>query len=222
MELRATAEDTSKLEVTAAELDQKRMDLKKLESAHAKGAVTKWELEHTKLDVQIAELALKAAKLEHEQDRRRLEQAVSQIERMRLVSPVSGRVEKVLATAGESVKALDPVIQLISIDPLWIDTPVPVDQIRGFTKGQRIPVQFPTGQSNKNVTGRIIHISSVVDAASETMQVRLEVPNPKGRPAGERIIVRIGEDKPQKQHTKNQPRKDLTITPPVNYKMQRP
>lgn len=226
MELQAAAEDTIKLAAVAAELDQKRVDLEKFESAHAKGAVAKWELEHAKLDMQIAELGLRAAELEHEQNRRRLEQAVSQIERMRLISPVSGRIEKVLVTAGESVKALDPIIQLIRVDPLWIDTPVPVGRVREFALGQRVLVQFPLDQSRAKTTGRIIHISSVVDAASETLQIRLEVPNPKGRPAGERITVQLGEDEPPKQQTKkplvDTSSKDLTITSPANDKMQRP
>lgn len=226
-ELAATAEDTSRMAAAAAELDQKRIDLEKLESAHDKGAVTRWELEHAKLDVQIAELALEAAELEHDQSRRRLEQAVSQLERMRLVSPVSGCVEALLVTAGESARALDPILQLIQVDPLWIETPVPINQARGLANGQSVLVHFPTGQPNETTTGRIIHISSVVDAASETLQVRLEVANPEGRPAGERVSVEFGEGEAQGPITNEPPAAggrdlSLTISPPGTDNMQRP
>ncbi|MBW2370829.1 MAG: HlyD family efflux transporter periplasmic adaptor subunit, partial [Deltaproteobacteria bacterium] len=148
-ELKAKAEDESSIEAAAAELDQKRVDLKKLESAHAKGAVTKWELEHSKLNVRIAELSLQAVTLEREQNQRRLRQALSQLDRMRLTSPVSGRVEKVLVKPGESARALDPIIQVVQINPLWIDIPVPMAQVSQLEKGQMTPVIFPGAETGE-------------------------------------------------------------------------
>jgi hypothetical protein len=41
-----------------------------------------------------------------------------------------------------------------------------------------------------------------VDAASETLRVRLEVPNPDGRPAGERVFIRFDEEVQKAEPTK--------------------
>ncbi len=210
-ELKANAEDKTKINVTTAELNQKKIDLKKLESAHRKGAVTKWELEHARLNAQIAALSLKAVILEHQQNQRRYKHAMSQLGRMRLTAPISGRVEKILVNPGESVRSLDPVIQVIQTNPLWIDVPVPLTQVTELTKGQLVPVLFSCAGSDETANGKIIHISSIIDAASDTLRVRVEVPNLKGHRAGERVIIRLSEEN-QLSDSGNQ---NLTIAAPV-------
>jgi len=80
------AGDKTRILSAEAELAQKKLDLKKVELAKAKGAASDWEIEHLMVNVRIAELTLKAAILEQEQYQHRYAQAVSQLERMRLVS----------------------------------------------------------------------------------------------------------------------------------------
>ena len=187
--LRAQAEDRTRIEAALAELAQKRVDLNKLRSARAKGAVTDWEIEHVTLGVRIAELSLKAAELEHEQFRRRYAQAVSQLDRMCIQAPIAGRVEKVGLQPGEAAKTLGPVIQLVLTDPLWVEVPVPLDQAGELGEGNPAWVSFPGEAPSEPANGRIIHVASVADAASETLRFRIEVANPGKRPAGERVRV---------------------------------
>lgn len=188
-QLKAQAADQTRILSAKAELAQKQVDLKKLEAASAKGAASAWEVEHMRLSVKMAELSLRAAAIEQEQNRREYEKAMSQLERMRLVAPVAGRVEKVAVEAGEAVEKLGPVVQLVKIDPLWIDVPVPLAQAEEMAPEQPVAVTFPDNPTTAPAKGQIIHISSVADAASDTLRVRIEVPNPLHRPAGERITV---------------------------------
>jgi RND family efflux transporter MFP subunit len=188
-QLKVQAADQTRILSAKAELAQKKVDLKKLEAASAKGAASAWEVEHMRLSVKMAELSLRAAVIEQEQNRREYEKAMSQLERMRLVSPVAGRVEKVAVEAGEAVEKLGPVIQLVKIDPLWIDVPVPLAQAEQMAPAQPVAVTFPDNPKKASAKGQIIHISAVADAASDTLRVRIEVPNPLHRPAGERITV---------------------------------
>lgn len=188
-QLKAQARDTTRLRAAEAELSQKRADLKKIEWAKGKGAATDWEVQHAKLDVEIAELSLQAAQLEHKQYKRRFRQAQTQLKRMRLVSPIEGRVEKTAIEPGEAAKALDPAIQVVKIDPLWIDLPVPLELVRQLSRGNIALVYFPGVDPVKPVEGKIINISGVADAASDTLRVRIEVPNPHARPAGERVMI---------------------------------
>jgi RND family efflux transporter MFP subunit len=190
-QLKVQAEDRTQIMAAEAELAQKKVDLEKLELAKSKGAASDWEIEHMRLGVRIAELSLKAATLEHQQYQRRYAQAVSQLERMRLVSPIEGRVEKLVVKPGEAAKTLGPVIQLVKVDPLWIDVPVPLTQAKQLALGQNVLVTFPGASPVESPNGRIIHLSSVADAASDTLRVRIEVANPLGRPAGERVMVRF-------------------------------
>jgi len=188
-QLKVQASDKTRILSARAELAQKRVDLEKLDAARKKGAVSDWEVAHMKLSVRIAKLSLQAATIEHEQFQRQYSQAIQQLERMRIVSPIPGRVEKVSVEAGEGVEKLGPVIQLVRTDPLWLDVPVPLPQVKRLAMGQQAVVLFPGNPTGKSTDGRIVYISSVADAASDTLRVRIEVVNPADRPAGERVTV---------------------------------
>jgi len=201
-QLKVQAADQTRILSAKAELAQKKVDLKKLEAASEKGAASPWEVEHMRLSVKMAELSLRAAVTEQEQNQREYKKAVSQLERMRLVAPIAGRVEKVAVETGEAVERLGPVIQLVKINPLWIDVPVPLDQAEQMAPGQPVAVSFPDNPTKDSGKGQIIHISAVADAASDTLRVRIEVSNPRLRPAGERITAEFLQDRGAKNAAK--------------------
>jgi multidrug efflux pump subunit AcrA (membrane-fusion protein) len=123
---------------------------------------------------------------------------------MRLVSPIAGKVEMISLQAGESAEAQAPVVRVVSTDPLWVDVYVPLDQAAHLTIGETARVASnPTGPPASK--GKVIHIASVAEAASNTLLVRLEVPNPSAQPAGERVYIIFpsvaGGDSPREQPT---------------------
>jgi RND family efflux transporter MFP subunit len=185
------AEDETKIKMTEAELLQKTKDLVKLEEALQKGAATNWETDHARLDVETTRIALDQARLEHEQHIRRHEEATIEYEQLHLLSPVNGYVEEVEIEVGESVQAFDPVIRVVQTDPLLIDVPVSVPLANKLNKNQTANVTFPPANSNdvQTIEGKIENIASVAEAASNTLRVRIKVPNKIKRPAGERVIV---------------------------------
>ena len=188
-QLKMLSEDQTQILAAEAELAQKKVDLKKVEMARAKGAASDWEVEHLVLNVRIAELALKSARIEQAQYVRRYRHARSQLAQMHLRAPVAGLVEEVSVEAGESIGTLGSVVRLVQNDPLWIDVPVPLAQAVELKNGQDIWVTFPGEAAAATPNGRIINIATVADAASDTLRVRVEVPNPLKRPAGERVAV---------------------------------
>jgi RND family efflux transporter MFP subunit len=187
-QLRAASEDTTQILASDASLAQKRVDLEKIQKAAARNAATELEVEHAKLDVTMAELSLKLAKFEHEQAKRKYNEVKVQVEKMRLVSPIDGRIEKIHVEAGESINALTDVVRVVQIDPLWIDVPVPLIQAMDLATEKKARVLFPSPNS-ASVEGSIIYISAVADAASGTLRVRIEVPNKSNRPAGEHVEI---------------------------------
>lgn len=188
--LTALAADTTRLEAAEADLGQKRADMKKMLLAKEQGAATDLEVEHATLAVTTAELQVRMEsfqRLQHQHNRDRLKE---QLERMRIISSISGGVEEVKIEPGESVEALAPVIRVVQNDPLWIDVPVPLAQSRKLKIGSRVKVLFPEAGAEQ-VLGRVIYVASVADAASDTRRVRVEVPNPQRRMAGERVLVEV-------------------------------
>lgn len=190
--LTALAEDTTRLEAAEADLAQKRADLMKLQLAKQHGAATDMEIEHATLAVTTAELQVRMEmfqRLQHQQNRQVL---LARLDRMRIVSSVSGGVEEIKIEAGESVEALVPVIRVVQNDPLWIDVPVRLPDARLLKIGTSLNVRFPD-LPQQPAQGRIIYVGSVADAASDTLRVRVEVPNPQRRMAGERVLVDVSD-----------------------------
>lgn len=187
---KVVSQDNTKIRSAEAELDRKRVDLKKFKETKSDGAASDWEIAHLQRNVRIAELALKAAKLEQEQYQYRYDHSVRQLERMCLKAPIAGRVEEIRIAEGESIRPQGPVLRIVHNDPLSIDLPVPMDLARPLKKDQVVKIAFPaSGSTSKKVDGRIIHINAVAGAVSETARVRIEVPNPENRPAGERVEI---------------------------------
>jgi multidrug efflux pump subunit AcrA (membrane-fusion protein) len=156
-------QDTQAVE---ASLAQKKIDLERLEWAAGRGSATELEVEHAKLDVKILEIL---------------------IDDMTLKSPITGIVDKVEVEVGEAANGLEAVVRVVKTDPLWIDVPVPLAQARNFKKGQLAKVAFP--DTDKQADAQITYVSTVADAASLTLRIRIEVPNKQKRPAGEHVKI---------------------------------
>jgi RND family efflux transporter MFP subunit len=155
------------LEAAEASLAQKKVDLKRLEWAAGRGSATDLEVEHARLDVKMSQII---------------------VDRMCLKSPIAGTIDKIEVEVGEAIDGLADVVRVVKTDPLWIDVPVPLSQGRTLKPGQVAEVKFP-GFEKDISQGKIIYVSTVADAASSTLRVRVEVPNKLNRPAGEHVRI---------------------------------
>ncbi|MBN2589247.1 MAG: efflux RND transporter periplasmic adaptor subunit [Sedimentisphaerales bacterium] len=185
-QLKAESEDETTIKHAEITLEQREIDLKRLEERPA--ITTETEIEYAKLNRDIAKLQQFIANFQHTQAKKKYEEAKKQIDRMSLKSPIDGIIETIHKEKGESVNALEDVIRIVRIDPLWIDVAVPMAQTANLRNGGKVIVEFP---EPKKITeeGRIIFISSVGHAGSGKLIVRVQVPNKTSRPARENVIV---------------------------------
>ena len=185
---KAQSDDLTQIWASEASLAQKRVDLRKLTKAAQMLAATELEVEHAELDVRIAELSLDLARFEHDQAVRQLYESQIRIDQMQLKTPISGIVAESHVEKGESVNVLEEVMRVVQTDPLWVDASIPIAQAALIKPGAQLDVTFYAPDPN-TVRGRVIFVDPIADAASNTLTVRLEVPNPNKRPAGEHVQV---------------------------------
>jgi RND family efflux transporter MFP subunit len=212
LQQKAQAEDTTRILHADALLQQKKTYLARLQTVEAL-ATTPTELELAKLDVTIAELSKHLTEFEHAQDQRKYEELKAQVERMRLTSPISGKVEMLAIQAGESAEPQTSVVRVVNTDPLWVDVYVPLEQAAALKLGcpGRVVFEAPGAPAAE---GKVIYVASVAEAASGTLLVRLEVPNPSGRPAGERVRVSFPPaDASATRPVASQPATPLSVSP---------
>ncbi len=187
-QLQAQSENMTQIQASEASLAQKKVDLEKLEIAAERNAATQLEVQHARLEVKIAELSLELARFEHDQAVRKSEEQAIRVRNMQIRSPIDGRIEMIHVEVGESINALTDAIQVVQIDPLWIDVPVPLAEAADLKRDMTAKISF-LGPNTSVVDGRIIFVGAVADAASGTLRVRVEVPNEGSRPAGEHVTV---------------------------------
>ena len=144
-----------------------------------------------------AESAWVAARLER--DRAREQHAIAKLDLARaeaalgvhsLRSPVRGVVVRRILAPGEYA---DPpqVLELAQIDPLYVEVFAPVRLLGKISVGQDASV-LPEDPVGGNHDAKVIVVDPVVDAASGTFGVRLELPNEKQLvPAGAKCRVKF-------------------------------
>jgi multidrug efflux pump subunit AcrA (membrane-fusion protein) len=82
-------------------------------------------------------------------------------------------------------------LTVAGIDPLHVEVVVPVALFGSIRKGMRAEVK-PEAPVGGSYTATVVIVARVVDAASGTFGVRLELPNPANRlPAGLKCTVRF-------------------------------
>ena len=68
-------------------------------------------------------------------------------------------IEKLEVETGESVNALESVVQIVQTDPLWIDVPVPMAKISSLKRAGTAKITFP-GSDEMSPGGKIIFIAA--------------------------------------------------------------
>lgn len=112
-----------------------------------------------------------------------LNQATAVVNRLTIRSPLTGVVVDRYLSPGEYVED-QPIMQLAQIDPLYVEVILPVSKLGSVKEGMQATIrpEMPVGG---DYTARVKIVDKVVDAASGTFGVRLELPNPGYKlPAG--------------------------------------
>lgn len=141
-----------------------------------------------------------------------LKRAIEVVERMKIRSPLNGVVVERFLHPGEYVED-QPILKLAQIHPLNVEVILPVEMLGSVKSGMGATVK-PEAPVSGFYTAKVKIVDRVVDAASGTFGVRLELPNPRYQlPPGLKCKVVFLElekqaSKPQKSGSK--PRRTST------------
>ena len=125
---------------------------------------------------------------ERQMTRLELQEREAQLSMRTIVSPINGVVVERVKAPGEFVHETE-LMQLAQIDPLNVEVVVPVGYFGNIAVGStaEVTAASPVGGT---YTAKVTVVDKVIDAASDTFGVRLEIPNRDLRiPAGLRCTV---------------------------------
>lgn len=186
----ARAEMTAKMESKDAGLAYLLRQQKRIDDLFAKKATPFHEKDKADTDVMLARIELR-----DEQETLQLAQiekrrAEHYLARRTIHSPVDGVVVKNLLDPGESVEDR-PVMTLAQVHPLNVEVILPV-KLYGQVKVGDVAEIKPMVPGGETVRATVIIVDRVVDAASNTFGIRLELPNPEySIPSGLRCDINL-------------------------------
>ncbi len=96
-----------------------------------------------------------------------------------LRSPISGTVLEKQAFAGQYVIVANDLFVVADLSKVWMQAKIFQYELPHVAIGMPVTVSFPSS-SQESLTGKVVFIDPVVDEMSRSVQVRIELPNPKG------------------------------------------
>lgn len=191
MVLQYTLKANSDLSIRSAkeQLRLAQIEAKAIQALFEKNAATPIELDRAVVKAAIAALEVENAQQQFQEAKLILTQARSRHDKYELRAPIDGFVDTLVGREGEGVESLKPVLRLVNTDVLYIDAAVPTGQTLALAPNDKAWIQFKILPDAAPAMGKILYLAQVADSASDTRIVRIEVPNPKGLPAGGAVTV---------------------------------
>jgi RND family efflux transporter MFP subunit len=132
-------------------------------------------LEQADSEAKVA--AMKYAQAQEQRVVARQEAAVAraQLGQRTIASPIAGVVVDRYMSAGERVEQ-KPIAKIVQIDPLRVEVVAPAGRFNSIRTGSTARVTPDLAGSAEHVA-KVVLVDPVIDAASNTFRVRLELPN---------------------------------------------
>ncbi len=183
---RATMDDEIKSSATNFAFNKRKY--KRIEQLYEKKAVPFHQKDEAKTDLRLARLKVRQAKRNKKIAELEFKRAEENLKRRTVKSPIAGVVVERLKSPGEFVEA-EPIVKLAQIDPLRVEVVPPVSLFGSIKPGMRAEIR---PEASGVFNGTVSIVDRVVDAASGTFGVRVELPNPDHRlPGGLKCRVRF-------------------------------
>lgn len=153
-------------------------------------AISDHEKDQAATEILLTRYRLEKARENHALARLELKRAEAVLGLRWIKSPISGVVVERYVSSGEYV-GNQPLLRLAQLDPLRVEVVVPAQMFRKIKPGMTATI-VPELPEYGEHTATVTIVDEVIDSASSTFGVRLELPNSEQRvPSGLKCLVRF-------------------------------
>ena len=182
------AEATAELKAAASSHEFAQKKKIRAEDLYRNNFVSLQASDQASTEAQVAEMRLRQAREAQRQAQQALAQAEAQLTQRTIKSPLSGVVVERYLSEGERVEN-KPVLKVATVDPLKVEVIVPATYFSKIKHGMSATVR-PDLADVEARTAKVVVVDRVIDPASNSFRVRLELPNPNNSvPPGLRCKV---------------------------------
>lgn len=181
---------TGEIESKRTSLEFARRKQQRTNQLYKKKAVPFHVLDEAQTEAVLAAAELRQAQQNKHLAELELKRATETLELRSVRSPISGVVVERLQSPGEYVED-KPILRIAQLDPLRVEVILPVSMFGAIRTGMLAEV-VPELSKKRRYVAQVTIVDRVVDAASGTFGVRLELPNPGNHiPGGLRCTLRF-------------------------------
>jgi RND family efflux transporter MFP subunit len=139
-------------------------------------AIARHDVDEAQTEKAVAEMSYQEASENKHLAELEWHRATAALSLRTIRSPITGVVVDRLLSPGELARQT-PVMKLAQVDPLRVEVYAPLSLLGKLKTGMRADVR-PEGKGQPVYQAKIMVVNKVVDSASGTFGVRLEMPNP--------------------------------------------
>lgn len=122
--------------------------------------------------------------------REQLTRGAKNLSRTRIISPVDGRIDNRMVSAGDWIELGKPAFQLSTSETLRIRLPFPESVANRIKVGQTVELSTPTAP-DATVSGTIRQIQQMVNSGNRAFNAVVEITNPGGWKPGASVNGKI-------------------------------
>lgn len=122
-----------------------------------------------------SEIQFLQAKTQYESNKNAVAQLEKQLSKSKVIAPFSGTIEHINSEQGSNISIGTPIMRIVSLDQMYIETEVPEKYLPSIAKGTDVIAVFPV--LNKKVDTEVRQVSNYINPSNRTFKIEVDVPN---------------------------------------------
>ncbi len=162
-----------------AELSNAEANLKRAEMLMNDGLISAQDLEARKTGYQVVQAQVRLSQAQVRQAEAELRELNIRLGHTQIFAPIHARVAHRYVDVGALVSPSIPIVRLVNLDTMVTAASVPEREVGKLRVGNRATVRVDAFGS-QSFQGRVARISPVLDAATRSANIEIEIANPGG------------------------------------------
>ena len=174
------------IEVSRAALAQRQAELVNAEAVLSRaeklredGLIAPQDYEMQRTQAAVVRSQVKLSEAQVRQAEAELRELRIRLEQTRIYAPIHGQVAARYVDVGALVSPNTPLVKLVNLSTLITSANVPERDVGKLRVGNRALVRVDAF-GDREFTGRVARIAPVLDAATRSANIEIEIPNPGG------------------------------------------
>ncbi len=160
-----------------AELTNAETMLHRSEQLRTEGLVSPQDYEMQKTQTEVVRSQVRLAEAQMSQAEAELRELKIRLDQMSILAPINGQIAARYADVGALLGPSTPIVRIVNLRTLYTSANVPERNVSKLRVGNAAIVHVDSF-GDRGFNGKIARISPVLDAATRSANIEIEIPNP--------------------------------------------